>query len=115
MKKILSLTLASLLMASSAFAAVTPNSVVTAQTPNRGITQFLQGTDSAGTYKTVYTAGANGSKITGLFMNNNDALATHLVTCQIVNTAVKYGGAALTSVVSAGFATAVPAQSSAQR
>jgi hypothetical protein len=33
------------------------------------------------------------------------------VTCQIVNTAVKYGGVALTSVVNSGFATAVPPQS----
>ena len=36
-------------------AAVTPNSDVTPQTPNNGKVQFLQGTDSAGTYKTLYT------------------------------------------------------------
>lgn len=95
----------------SAFAAATPNSIVTPQTPNRGLVQFLQGTDVAGTYKTLYTAGANGSKCSGMFMNNNDASATHLVTVQIVNATVKYGGVALTSVSSAGFATATPAQS----
>ena len=88
----------------------TPNSVVTAQTPNRGIAQFLQGTDTAGTYKTVYTAGTNGSKIVGLYMTNNDGSATHLVTCQVVNSAVKYGGVSLTTVSSAGYATATPAQ-----
>lgn len=110
MKRILSLALALLFAASPVFAATTPNSVVTAQVPNRGVVQFLQGTDTAGTYKTLYTAGTNGSKISALWMSNNDASATHLVTCQIVNTAVKYGGIALTSVVSAGFATAVPPQ-----
>lgn len=108
--KIFSFALALLFLASPAFAAVTANSVVTAQTPTNGKAQFLQGTDSAGTYKTVYTAGTNGSKISALWMNNNDPSATHLVTCQIINTAVKYGGVALTSVVSAGYATAVPPQ-----
>lgn len=88
----------------------TPNSIVTPQTPNRGVVQFLQGTDSAGTYKTIYTAGANGSKVYGLWSNNNDASATHLITVQIVNAGVKYGGVAITSVVNAGFANAAPAQ-----
>jgi len=93
-----------------AFGATTPNSVVTAQTPNRGIVQFLQGTDSAGTYKTLYTAGSNGSKCNAMWMTNNDASATHLVTVQIVNSAVKYGGTALTSVSSAGFVSGTAAQ-----
>ena len=91
--------------------ATTPNSVITAQTPNRGIVQFLQGTDSAGTYKTLYTAGTNGSRCNALWSTNDDASATHLITVQIVNSTVKYGGVAITSVESAGFASAVPAQS----
>jgi len=94
----------------AAFAAPTGNNVITAQTPNRGIVQFLQGTDSAGTYKTLYTAGANGSKCFGMITNNNDASATHLVTVQIVNATVKYGGVALTSVESAGYANATAPQ-----
>lgn len=92
-----------LLLATGAMAATTPNNVITAQTPTEGRVQFLQGTDSAGTYKTLYTCGANGCRCNGLWETNNDASATHLVTCQIVNTAVKYGGVALTSIVSAGF------------
>jgi hypothetical protein len=92
-------------------AAVTPNSIVTAQTPNRGIVQFLQGTDTAGVYKTLYTAGANGSKCSAIWTNNNDASATHLVTVQIVNATVKYGGASLLSVVNSGFITATGGQS----
>ena len=91
-------------------AAVTPNSFVSPQTPNRGIVQFLQGTDTAGTYKTLYTAGANGSRCYGIWSTNNDASATHLLTLQIVNGGVKYGGVAITSVESAGFANATPAQ-----
>jgi hypothetical protein len=114
MRKIIVLTLALAaliaLPARDALPAVTANSIVTAQTPNRGIVQFLQGTDTAGTYKTLYTAGANGSMCFGMWSTNNDAGATHLITVQIVNSAVKYGGTALTSVSSAGFANAVPAQ-----
>jgi len=98
------------LICAPAFAATTANSVITPQTPNRGVVQFLQGTDTAGTYKTLYTAGSNGSKCMGMYTNNNDASATHLVTVQIVNSSVKYGGVALTSVSSAGFASGTPAQ-----
>lgn len=105
------LLLALLLLCSPAFAATTPNSIVTPQTVNRGIVQFLQGTDSAGTYKTLYTSGANGSRCYAMWMNNNDGSATHLVTVQIVNGGVKYGGTALTTVSSAGFANGTPAQS----
>lgn len=99
------------LVAAPARAATTPNSIVTPQTPNRGIVQFLQGTDSAGTYKTLYTAGANGSRCYGMWMTNNDASATHLITVQIVNGGVKYGGTALTTVSSAGFVSGTSAQS----
>ena len=94
----------------TADAATTPNSAVLPQTPNRGVVQFLQGTDSAGTYKTLYTAGTNGSMCFGMWMSTNDGTATHLVTVQLVNSAVKYGGTAITTVLSAGFATGVPSQ-----
>jgi hypothetical protein len=100
-----------LLLSGVADAAVTPNSVVTPQAVNRGIVQFLQGTDAAGTYKTLYTAGTNGSKCVGMWTTNNDASLTHLVTVQIVNSTVKYGGTALTTVVNAGFVNGTGAQS----
>lgn len=99
-----------LLVSGMANAAVTPNSVITAQTPNRGIVQFLQGTDSAGTYKTLYTAGSNGSVCKAMWTTNNDGSAAHLLTVQIVNGGVFYGGVALTTVNNAGFANATPAQ-----
>lgn len=94
----------------TADAAVTANSVVTAQTPNRGIVQFLQGTDSAGTYKTLYTGGANGSKCVAVWENNNDGSATHLITLEVVNSSVKYGGIAITTASNDGYANATPAK-----
>ena len=109
LKLLLAIAFLSLLLG-SADAAVTANSAVTAQTPTEGRVQFLQGTDSAGTYKTLYTAGANGSRCNALWSTNNDASATHLLTCELVNGAVKYGGMAITSVVSAGYTTGNPAQ-----
>lgn len=109
-RALLGTALAAVIAVSLAGAATTPNSVVTPQTPNRGIVQFLQGTDSAGTYKTLYTAGANGSKCNGMWSTNNDASATHLLTVQIVNGGVKYGGTALTTVSSAGFVSGTPPQ-----
>ena len=111
MKKLLLAACALALLAGPAAAAPTANSVVTAQTPSRGVVQFLQGTDSAGTYKTLYTGGSNGSICKAVVETNNDASATHLITLQIVNGGVKYGGVALTTVVSAGFTTANPPQS----
>ena len=106
------LLLASIFLASFVLAAdatTTPNSFVTPQVPNRGIVQFLQGTDTAGTYKTLYTAGANGSRCYGMWETNNDASATHLVTVQIVNGGIKYGGMAITSASSDGYANGKPA------
>lgn len=93
-----------------ASAAVTGNNFVTAQTPNRGIVQFLQGTDSPGTYKTLYTAGANGSRCFGGYEANNDGSAQHLITIEVVNTAVKYGGVAFTTASNDGYANATPAK-----
>lgn len=112
MRKILALLAlaACIALPRSALPAVTANSIVTAQTPNRGIVQFLQGTDAAGTYKTLYTAGTNGSMCFSMWSTNNDPSATHLITVQIVNATVKYGGMAITSVESAGFVSGTPAQ-----
>ena len=91
-------------LSGAAEAAGTANSLITAQTPNRGLAQFLQGTDAAGTYKTIYTGGANGSKCFSLFSTNNDASATHLLTVQIYSGSVYYGGEAVTTALNAGFA-----------
>jgi hypothetical protein len=118
MKKLLLAFAAVLGLLAPAWAATTGNSIVTAQTPNRGVVQFLQGTDSAGTYKTLYTGGTNGSKCFGLWETNNDASATHLVTVQISSSTSAhcspgtscYGGVAVTTASNDGFANAVPAK-----
>lgn len=94
--------------ATVSYAAVTPNSFIAPQVVNRGIVQFLQGTDAAGTYKTVYTAGSNGSRCNGLWLTTSDGTATHVISVQVVNSTVKYGGIAITTVLSAGFANTVP-------
>lgn len=93
----------------AAQAALTPNSIITPQTPNRGILQFLPAS-TPGVYATAYTAGANGSKVVGLSMNNSDS-ATHVVTCQIVNATIQYGGVTLLSTATAGFASGTNGQS----
>lgn len=108
MKRFLGLLLALLL--ASPVCAVTPNSIVTAQTPTRGLVQFLQGTDTAGTYKTLYTAVTAATKCFGMWETNNDATATHVVTLQVVNTSVKYGLEAFTTGLGDGLVTGVPAK-----
>lgn len=109
MKKFLLALAALLLLAGPARAATTPNNIITAQTPKLALVQFLQGTDVAGTYKTLYTGGANGSKISALYANTNDGSASHLVTCELVRSAVLYGGVAVTVAVNSGYANAAPA------
>lgn len=91
-------------------AAVTANSIVTAQTPNRGILQFLPAS-TPGTYATLYTAGPNGSKITGMSMTNSDGSATHVVTCGIFNNSVQYSSVTLLSVSSSGYVSGTNGQS----
>lgn len=97
-----------LAFANVASAAVTANSQITPQTPNEGHVQFLQGTDVAGTYKTLYTGGANGSVCTAIWADTNDPSAAHLVTVQLVVSSTSYGGVAVNVPVNSGFAAGVP-------
>ena len=98
-----------LLWGSVAFAATTPNSFITPQIPNRGLVQFLQGTDAPSTFKTLYTAGANGSRCYSIWSSNTDP-SPHSVYVILVNGGVKYYGYVFTSVVGAGSSPATPAQ-----
>jgi hypothetical protein len=66
---------------------VTPNSFVTTQTPFGAGVQFLS-TDAQNAYKTLYAAGANGSRVDGLLAVSNDPGA-HNVTYRV------YSGASL--------------------
>lgn len=106
MLRTLSLLL-SLLLPASAYAAVTANNIVTPQTPNRGVVQFLPAS-TPGAYSVLYTAGINGSKCFALWLTTNDA-TTHLVTIQLVNATINYGGMSIATGTSLpGFVTAVP-------
>lgn len=82
--------------------AVTPNSAVTPQTPKITPQNFVQGTDSAGTFKTIYTAGANGSKITGINVTTDDGSATHVLTLSLTRSATNYALTAYTLPVNSG-------------
>lgn len=105
LKKNLLIGFALFIFGASAFASTTPNSFVSPQTPNRGIVRFLQGTDSPGTFKTLYTSGANGSRCYGIWSFNNDPSATHAMTVAIFNSATNYGGPTFTTVLYVAAAT----------
>lgn len=66
--------------------AVTANSIVTPQTPNRGLQQFVQGTDTTLALKSLYVAGANGSKVLGAVAVSSDSASAHLVSLFVKNT-----------------------------
>jgi hypothetical protein len=91
------------------WAAVTPNSPVFMQTPTVGKVQFVQGTDSTGTYKTLYTAGTNGARCNAMWLTTDDGTATHLVTVQVVSGGIRWGGVAALTTVSQGFVSGTPA------
>jgi len=107
--------LAALITAILTLAAVTPNSFVTVQTPNAKGTAFIQGTDTAGTYKTVYTSGSSGSKVIGIYITSTDSTASHLFTVQFSSSVTAhcvtscFGAASVTIPISAGYAAASPA------
>jgi hypothetical protein len=92
-----------------ASAGTTPNSIVTPQTPNRGILQFTS-SSSAGTYGTLYTAGANGSKCYAVTSSNTDSSTTHLLTLGVFNGGTQYSQVSVTSVENAGNANATAPQ-----
>lgn len=108
------------LLVQSAAAATTPNVSINPQTPKIVTTHFVQGTDAAGTYKTIYTGGANGSKILGIWVTTTDGTASHLVTvamssstsshCGTMATSTTCApGAAVTVALNSGFAASTPA------
>ena len=83
MKRIIYSLAALLLGAQSALAAVSPNSFVTTQTPNRGYVG-LTSSSSLNAYSTLYTAGANGSRCYSISATSTDSVA-HNVAVQVQN------------------------------
>src|SRR5437764_301324 len=103
MRKYLRLLLTCAALVALAFplrAAVTTNAVVTTQTPNTNKCTFIQGTDTAGTFKACYTGGTNGSKIKAIWLTSLDT-ASHVVPIQISNSTSACG--ALTGTSTACF------------
>lgn len=72
------------------------------QAVNLGLQRFVEATDVAGTYKTAFTAGFNGSKVTGIIVTTDDGSATHVITFAIARSAARYTVGALTTAVSSG-------------
>jgi hypothetical protein len=78
-------------------------------------TCFIQGTDSAGTYKTIYTGDADGSKIIGIYAGTNDDVS-HLLTVRYSTSTSDHcatngtcgSGAAATLAASSGYANGTP-------
>jgi hypothetical protein len=107
MKKLLAILAVLLLGISPTFAATTPNSFITPQVPNRGLARFVQGTDAALTPKTLYTAGANGSRCYMIWASTNDSVA-HPVTITITNAATLYTANTVNVPSGAGGSAGVP-------
>jgi hypothetical protein len=91
----------------SASAATTPNSFITPQTPNRGGVRFNQGTDGPLTYKTLYTAGANGSRCYTVLASNNDSV-THALVLTVYNAGTQYLNIEITTSATAGNVSGTP-------
>jgi hypothetical protein len=87
---------------------VSQNLFVTPQIPKVAPQNFVQGTDTAGTLKTVYSAGANGSKITAFSASTNDGTVAHVVTIYITRSAVDYILSAVNVPVNSGTNGTVP-------
>ena len=103
-----------LFAAQPAIAAVT-NTPIFPQTLKNTKTCYVQGTDTAGTYKTIYTGGANGSKIVAIWAGTNDDVS-HLVIVRHSSSTSDHcatngtcsSGAAVTVAASSGYAASTP-------
>ena len=97
-------SVAALVLSVSSALAATGNNPITPQTPNNGKVHFTS-SSTAGTYVTLYTSPnpGSGSVCTGIGATNNDTVA-HVVTLQVYNNSVAYGGAAASVAANSGFA-----------
>lgn len=95
--------------------AATVNTPIFPQVPKNTRTCFIQGTDSAGTYKTIYTGDADGSKVIAVWAGTNDDVS-HLFTVRHSTSTTDHcatngtcgAGVAATLAASSGFAASTP-------
>ena len=80
--------------------AVTANSLVSPQTPNRDVVRFVGTTDAAGVAKSLSVAGANGSDVNALYVTNG--ATAHAVSVLILNSATTYTANVVTVAVNSG-------------
>lgn len=73
-----------------------------------GLAQFTSSDTPNSTTKTVYTAGANGSKCTAIIGSTTDASAAHQVTLDINRSATAYVVVAVTVAANSGSANGTP-------
>lgn len=88
--------------------AQTANSWITTQTPRIEKARFVQGTDTAGTYKTLFTAPAAGARCHGISITSTDTALAHLVTLEIFAGGLAYGGTAVSVPALSGYGAATP-------
>ena len=107
MRRLIALVFAALLAAAPlAQAAVAPNSFITPQTP-QGYTpvQIVNGTASA--YLTILTGATNGSKITAIFVSNDDTSA-YTLTCAVKVSSTDYQWFQVSIPAASGNSTSYP-------
>jgi hypothetical protein len=108
MKKFLLIAFSLALMAAPAWGASAP---IFPGSVRVTVTTFVQGTDTAGVYKTIFTGGASGSKVIGIYITNTDGTASHHMIAQYSNSTTDHcatattcgGGQQTTPDLNAGF------------
>lgn len=107
--------LALLLLAAQPAIAATVNTPIFPQVPKTSQVCFVQGTDTAGTYKTLQVGDADGSKVVAIWAGTNDDVS-HLLTVRHSTSASDHcatngtcgSGTAVTLAASAGYANGTP-------
>ena len=70
--------------------------------PRVSVQNFIQGVDVAATYKTVVTAGPNGSKVVAVIVCSQDTANAHVMSLAINRSATRYPLGSANCAISAG-------------
>lgn len=88
--------------------ALSSNSVVLPQVPRIEPQNFVEGVDVAGTLKTIFTPGANGSKVVGVVATSRDNALAHTVLLYLTRSGTDYLLGTVSVAAEAGHNGAVP-------
>lgn len=86
----------------------TPNSIITPQTLGNGYVSFVQGTDPAGTAKTILTAGASGARCYAGISGNTNSVTHGVIILHKSAAGQTYVGTSFTTVANAGGMSGTP-------